>query len=80
MNLTTTQQAAVSEAAFVEMRTSQEMLSLLLAEGLRFYFMDRPQLWHRKDEEDKPIPFDENGYAQKILDELMEIHQNSSQS
>ncbi len=80
MNLTTTQQAAVNEAAFVEMRTPQEMLSLLLAEGLRFYFSDRPQLWHRRDGEGRPIPFDENCYSQKILDELMELHQNSSQS
>ena len=68
MNLTSAQQAAVNEAAFVEMRTPQEMLSLLLAEGLRFYFMDRLQLWHRKDEEGKPITFDEEGYSQKILD------------
>jgi hypothetical protein len=41
IQLTEAQAIALDQAATAEMRTRQQMLSLLLAEALRFYFMDR---------------------------------------
>jgi len=41
IQLTEAQATALDQAATAEMRTRQQMLSLLLAEALRFYFMDR---------------------------------------
>ena len=41
IELTEAQATALDQAATAEMRTRQQMLSLLLAEALRFYFMDR---------------------------------------
>jgi hypothetical protein len=75
MELTTAQQAALSEASLVELRSPQEMLSLLLIEGLRFYFVDREQQWYRKDDQGHPIRFKEDDYIDQLLDELMETWQ-----
>jgi hypothetical protein len=44
MELTATQSRVVQLAANAELRTPEQMLSLLLAEGLIFYFMDRPEM------------------------------------
>jgi hypothetical protein len=41
IELTEAQATALDQAATAEMRTRQQMLSLLLAEAFRFYFMDR---------------------------------------
>jgi hypothetical protein len=41
IQLTEAQATALDQAATAEMRTRQQMLSLLLAEAFRFYFMDR---------------------------------------
>jgi len=75
MELTTAQQAAVSEASLVELRSPQEMLSLLLMEGLRFYFTDREQQWYRKDDQGHPIRFKEDDYIDQLLDELVTLCQ-----
>jgi len=75
MNLTPVQQAVINEAALVELRTPQEMLSLLLMEGLRFYFMDREQHFYRRAEDGSPIRFKEDQYMDQLLDELMETCQ-----
>ena len=40
MILNQTQIDAISAAAKAELRTPEQMLSLLLAEGFRFYFLD----------------------------------------
>lgn len=40
MTLNKAQTAALTEAAEAELRTPEQMLSLLLAEGIRFYFCD----------------------------------------
>jgi len=44
MQLTETQAKIVQLAANAELRTPEQMLSLLLAEGITFYFMDRCQM------------------------------------
>ena len=46
MNITlnTVQANALDAAATAEMRTREQMLSLLLSEAFRFYFMDREPL------------------------------------
>jgi len=44
MKLTKTQARVLQLAANAELRTPEQMLSLLLAEGLSFYFMDRPMM------------------------------------
>ncbi len=46
MNITlnTVQANALDAAATAEMRTREQMLSLLLSEAFRFYFMDRDPL------------------------------------
>ena len=75
MELTTAQQAALSEASLVELRSPQEMLSLLLMEGLRFYFVDREQQWYRKDDQGRPIRFKEDDYIDQLLDELVTLCQ-----
>ena len=75
MELTTAQQAALSEASLVELRSPQEMLSLLLMEGLRFYFVDREQQWYRKDDQGHPIRFKEDDYIDQLLDELVTLCQ-----
>jgi len=75
MKLTTAQQAALSEASLVELRSPQEMLSLLLIEGLRFYFTDREQQWYRKDDQGHPIRFKEDDHIDKLLDELITLCQ-----
>jgi len=75
MKLTTAQQAALSEASLVELRSPQEMLSLLLMEGLRFYFTDREQQWYRKDDQGHPIRFKEDDYIDQLLDELVTLCQ-----
>lgn len=75
MNLTTAQQAALSEASLVELRSPQEMLSLLLMEGLRFYFVDRQQQWYRRDDQGHPIRFKEDDYIDQLLDELVTLCQ-----
>ena len=75
MELTTAQQAALSEASLVELRSPQEMLSLLLIEGLRFYFTDREQQWYRKDDQGHPIRFKEDDYIDQLLDELVTLCQ-----
>jgi len=75
MELTTAQQAALSEASLVELRSPQEMLSLLLMEGLRFYFTDREQQWYRKDDQGHPIRFKEDDYIDQLLDELVTLCQ-----
>ena len=75
MELTTAQQAALSEACLVELRSPQEMLSLLLIEGLRFYFTDREQQWYRKDDQGHPIRFKEDDYIDQLLDELVTLCQ-----
>ena len=41
MKLTKTQANIVQIAANAELRTPEQMLALLLAEGIVFYFMDR---------------------------------------
>jgi hypothetical protein len=41
IQLTEAQATALDQAATAEMRTRQQMLSLLLAEAFRFYFIDR---------------------------------------
>lgn len=46
MKLTETQARTLQLVANAEMRSNRQMLSLLLAEGLRFYFVDREQFWH----------------------------------
>ena len=40
MILNEAQSAALNEVAEAELRTPEQMLSLLLAEGIRFYFCD----------------------------------------
>ena len=75
MELTTAQQAALSEASLVELRSPQEMLSLLLMEGLRFYFVDREQQWYRKNDQGHPIRFKEDDYIDQLLDELVTLCQ-----
>ena len=75
MNLTPAQQAAINEAALVELRTPQEMLSLLLMEGLRFYFVDREQQFYRRAEDGSPIRFKEDDWSSQLMDELMETCQ-----
>ena len=45
MKLTPTQSRVLQLAANAELRTKRQMLSLLLAEGIRFYFMDREPAW-----------------------------------
>ena len=47
MQLTEVQLNAVTTAATSELRSARQMLSLLLAEGIRFYFMDREPVWCR---------------------------------
>lgn len=44
MKLTKNQARVVQLAANAEHRTPEQMLSLLLAEGITFYFMDREQM------------------------------------
>jgi hypothetical protein len=44
MQLTETQARIVQLAANAELRTPQQMLSLLLTEGIIFYFMERCQM------------------------------------
>ena len=41
IQLTEAQATALDQVATAEMRTRQQMLSLLMAEALRFYFIDR---------------------------------------
>jgi hypothetical protein len=43
MQLTDTQARVLQLAANAELRTAEQMLGLLLAEGFRFYFMNRQQ-------------------------------------
>lgn len=51
MKLSTTQRDFVEYAALIEGRPPSQMLALLLAEGLRFYFCDRePAFIHITDE------------------------------
>lgn len=45
MKLTDTQARVLQLVANAEMRNRSQMLSLLLAEGLRFYFCDREPFW-----------------------------------
>ena len=75
MKLTPIQENAISEAALVELRTPEEMLSLLLMEGLRFYFVDRQQQWYRRAADGSPVHFKEDQYIDQLLDELMETCQ-----
>jgi hypothetical protein len=42
MQLTHLQLQAIRDCAKAERRTESQMLSLLLAEGIRFYFFDNP--------------------------------------
>jgi len=44
MTLNETQAQVLQQIANAEMRSPEQMLSLLLAEGLSFYFMDRPMM------------------------------------
>jgi hypothetical protein len=44
MKLTENQARVVQLAANAELRTPEQMLSLLLAEGLNFYFFDREDM------------------------------------
>jgi hypothetical protein len=44
MELSEAQARVVQLAANAELRTPQQMLSLLLAEGVTFYFIDREQI------------------------------------
>jgi hypothetical protein len=44
LKLTDTQSRVLQLAANAELRTRQQMLSLLLAEAFRFYYMDREPL------------------------------------
>jgi hypothetical protein len=44
MKLTKNQARVVQLAANAEHRTPEQMLSLLLAEGITFYFMDRERM------------------------------------
>lgn len=51
MKLSTTQRDFVEYAALIDGRPPSQMLALLLAEGLRFYFCDRePAFTHMTDE------------------------------
>ena len=75
MKLTQAQIDVISEASLVELRTPSEMLTLLLIEGLRFYFMDREQQWYRRDDNGTAIHFSPDEYQAKLMDELMEICQ-----
>jgi hypothetical protein len=43
MQLTETQARVLQLAANAELRTAEQMLSLLLAEGFRFYFLNRQE-------------------------------------
>jgi hypothetical protein len=43
MQLTDTQARVLQLAANAELRTAEQMLSLLLAEGFRFYFLNRQE-------------------------------------
>ena len=72
MKLTAAQESAIKEAALVELRSPQEMLSLLLAEGLTYYFMDREQQWcPRRAEDGSAIRFKEQDWSNQLIDELM---------
>ena len=75
MKLTPAQESAIKEAALVELRTPQEMLSLLLVEGLRFYFAERCQQWYRKADDGSLVHFKEDEYMDRLVDELMETCQ-----
>jgi len=46
MKLTETQAKVLQLVSNAEMRGRSQMLSLLLAEGVRFYFFDRAPFWH----------------------------------
>jgi len=73
MKLTTAQESAIKEAALVELRKPEEMLSLLLAEGLTYYFMDREQQWYpRRDQDGSAIHFKEQDWSSQLINELIE--------
>jgi hypothetical protein len=44
VKLNDTQARVIQLAANAELRTPEQMLSILLAEGISFYFMDRDQM------------------------------------
>ena len=52
MKLNESQTAAIQEAANAELRTPEQMLSILLAEGFRFYFLDYESPHGRVDASD----------------------------
>lgn len=70
MKLTPSQKNALQETAFAELRTEQQMLSLLLAEGLRFYFQDREQILYKKDGKGMPVRLDPDALSEDLMDEL----------
>jgi hypothetical protein len=63
MHLTPAQAAALHAAASAELRSQRQMLSLLLAEGLRFYFNDR--------EPQRGGSFNESELIDELIDELL---------
>jgi hypothetical protein len=63
MHLTPAQAAALHAAASVELRSQRQMLSLLLAEGLRFYFNAR--------ETQRGGSFNEEQLIDELIDELL---------
>jgi len=46
VKLTETQAKVLQLVSNAELRSRSQMLSLLLAEGVRFYFFDRAPFWH----------------------------------
>jgi len=64
MKLTPGQEEVLRQVAFAELRPMDQMLTLLLAEGLRFYFMDREPQFFGKN-------FDENQLVSDLMDELV---------
>lgn len=55
MKLNQTQSKILQFAANAELRTAEQMLSLLLAEGIKFYFFDREPLKNVELEIDKAV-------------------------
>jgi hypothetical protein len=57
MELSQEQKRAVDLCALAEMRSPEQMLSLLLEEGIRFYFADREPIhgWKMRDFDDAKL-------------------------
>ena len=68
IKLTPGQEEALRKAALAEVRPMDQMLTLLLAEGLRFYFSDREPLLYG-------VTFNEIQVIDELMDELVTICQ-----